>query len=209
MKLNLLGAIAVGVALLLPAPARAQAALVTPAAFSDVGQNGNFTMGFSFTVDQDMFLRALGAYDYQSDGFVLPKTVGLWDNAGNLLSQAAVTSAGTLQDSFRYTNVAPVVLTTGQTYVVGAYRYSGAGDVYATPFGALNPAPGVNVIQARLSDSGAFAFPDQLVGTAAYFGANALVSPTPEPAAWGMMILGFGIAGGALRRRRAARPAFG
>lgn len=30
----------------------------------------------------------------------------------------------------------------------------------------------------------------------------AMASPTPEPATWGMMILGFGIVGGALRRRR-------
>jgi hypothetical protein len=33
---------------------------------------------------------------------------------------------------------------------------------------------------------------------------NSLVSAAPEPATWGMMILGFGLAGAALRRKRAA-----
>jgi len=33
-----------------------------------------------------------------------------------------------------------------------------------------------------------------------------LQAPVPEPATWAMMILGFGIAGYGLRRRKALRP---
>ncbi|WP_293905571.1 PEPxxWA-CTERM sorting domain-containing protein [Phenylobacterium sp.] len=36
---------------------------------------------------------------------------------------------------------------------------------------------------------------------------NALLSPTPEPAAWALMLAGFGLAGASLRRRRALEAA--
>jgi hypothetical protein len=38
---------------------------------------------------------------------------------------------------------------------------------------------------------------------------NSTFSATPEPAAWAMMIAGFGFAGGVLRRRRVAAQVFG
>jgi hypothetical protein len=36
---------------------------------------------------------------------------------------------------------------------------------------------------------------------------DVVVSAAPEPGTWGMMIMGFGIAGAAMRRRRTAKPA--
>jgi hypothetical protein len=37
----------------------------------------------------------------------------------------------------------------------------------------------------------------------------AVASAVPEPATWGLMILGFGVVGGAMRRRQTVRVAFG
>ena len=185
--------------------------LVTPTGFSPQPSGGAFTMGFAFTVGANTFLNGLGAYDYLGDGFPAPMQVGLWDGAGNLLQQATVNSADPLIGSFRYTSVSSYALTAGATYIVGAFRYAGSGEVYATGFGANSTAAGVTILGARYSDSGSFGFPNVSVGTNGYYGANALIGAAvtngvPEPATWAMMIAGFGMIGGAMRRRSASRP---
>ncbi|MES2754265.1 MAG: PEPxxWA-CTERM sorting domain-containing protein [Pseudomonadota bacterium] len=208
MKLKLLSALALIGALMLPTATQAQTPIANQVNVNNVAQNGNFTLGFSFTVANDMSISALGAYDDLANGFVAPKTVGLWTNAGALLSQVSVTNSNALIDNFRYAAITPVTVSAGTTYVVGAWQYSGSGDVYSTAPGGTNPPPGVTTIQGRLSDTGSFSFPNQLAGTEAYFGANALIGAVPdvpEPATWGLMIMGFGVAGSALRRRPKAR----
>ena len=181
--------------------------LVTPTGFTPAPSGGAFTMGFAFTVGANTFLNGLGAYDHLGDGFPAPMTVGLWDGAGTLLQQATVTSADPLIGSFRYTTLSSYALTAGTTYIVGAFRYAGSGETYATGFGPNSTAPGVTILGARYSDTGSFAFPNVSVGTNGYYGANALVGAAvtagvPEPATWLMMILGFGMIGAGLRSRR-------
>lgn len=194
-------------------PGGSQAAF-TPAGFSPQGSGGAFTMGFAFTASAGTFVNGLGAYDNNSDGFPAPMTVGLWNGAGTLLLQTTVGSGDLLVNSFRYALLPSYELQAGTTYVVGAFRYAGSGETYATGFGGGTAAPGITTLDARYNDSGSFAFPNIAVGTNGYFGANALVgsqvvtqSGVPEPATWAMMIGGFGLVGGALRRR-SIRPAF-
>lgn len=191
-------------------PSGSQAAFM-PTTIVPQPSGGAFTMGFSFTANTDTFLNGLGAFDLNSDGFAAPITVGLWNNAGALLTQATVTSSSTLLDSFRYTLVPSYQLQAGTTYVVGAFRYAGSGETYATAAGSGSSAPGISFVQARYNDSGAFAFPNLAVNTGGYFGANALIGNrvevaggVPEPATWATLILGFGAVGGAMRRRRSA-----
>jgi hypothetical protein len=60
---------------------------------------------------------------------------------------------------------------------------------------AFNPYAGTtgNLLYATANPAISFAFADRIV--------LAAVSPVPEPATWGMLILGFGLTGAALRRR--------
>lgn len=84
---------------------------------------GYTTAGFDFTVGSaSLSLTALGMWDQNRNGFTNSHTVGLWDNSGNLLAQAVI-SSGTvdpLSGDFRYVALAaPITLTAGMTYVLG------------------------------------------------------------------------------------------
>ena len=69
--------------------------------------------------------------------------------------------------------------------------------------GALTAIFDVNFMQGT-SSAQEIALTKNLIG---FVGAQ--VSPVPEPATWGMMLVGFGIVGGAMRRRQRTSVSFG
>lgn len=122
-------------------------------------------------------------------------------------------------------------LTAGQTYGFSAYitnvccnsSFAGgngtpvivatsAGNVTLASGAAPNTAQWVRLTGTFVATGTSTAlsiFNDNSVASGNDFGLDAIdVHAVPEPATWGMMIVGFAAAGAALRRRRVASPAF-
>jgi hypothetical protein len=85
----------------------------------------DITAGYSFTVLRTIQVNALGFYDWDGDGLNMAHSVGLWNSSGTLLASALVDSASRLEDLFRYTDVAPILLGPG-TYTLGATSGDGS-----------------------------------------------------------------------------------
>ncbi len=155
-----------------------------------IGANQSASVGWSFSVGaQDQEVDALGIYDAGQDGLEDAHAVGLWTSSGTLLAQATVPSgtAGMLVGSYRYTAIAPLTLTAGQTYVVGTYFGpvpdqcgSACGDVLLYS-GSETYASGIAFLQARqtlsIAGGGPLAFPNVNAGVPeGVFGPNFLLA---------------------------------
>jgi len=84
--------------------------------------SGPSTCGWTFTVNQNLTLVALGQYDYESDGLNADARIGLWTSSGGDPIAEVTIAAGTgfLVGEYRYAYVAPLTLEVGQTYVIGS-----------------------------------------------------------------------------------------
>lgn len=142
--------------------------------------------------------RAIGNAYYASDARTFGGTTGTaFDSlrfdvgAVNLVAGRRYVAFLTTQDLAQPSN-------TGASWMPGAGRfgsdaYAGGEFVYANPLG------GASALFARDWDASAGALGD--VQFQASF-SQGTASGVPEPAAWAMLIGGFGLAGGALRRRQ-------
>jgi PEP-CTERM motif-containing protein len=94
---------------------------------------GPFTLSLEFTVNQNITITALGAYDVNvggsGTGLASPVQVGIWseDNFALVGSVATISGTqGTVIDSSRFVAITPLTLTPG-TYQVIASNYGGDG----------------------------------------------------------------------------------
>lgn len=84
------------------------------------------------------------------------------------------------------------------TYRIDGYAYTGTAGVGGAPILVVGDGSG-----SSLTGAGAMTITQVQLQTAPEFTTlESLVAPAPEPAAWTMMIGGFGLAGAMLRRRR-------
>ena len=173
----------------------------------NVFSNGPYMMGYEFIATTWGSVTALGAYDDEGDGFATGShTVGLWTLAGTLLATSAVDNSDALLGHFRYRDlITPITLIAGQHYVVGADNWGGGGDNWAwreTGGMGLIEAPGIDHIQDKYFAGAGFVFPSLSEGTLrdGFFGGNIQYDAVPEPAT--LLLMGGGLAGLALRRRR-------
>jgi hypothetical protein len=170
------------------------------------GSNGSYwTLGWSFSVNSQIDVTALGVYDSGQNGLTEDHAVGLWDASGNLLASTIVPAGGgTLDNYFVFEPINGVVLDPGN-YVVGARME----DEAYNPFSVANPdittAPEITYLINLYIDSGGLDFPTgSLTGTVGYFGGDFQFVPVPEPSQieFGALML-IGAAGNAIRRRLA------
>jgi hypothetical protein len=181
--------------------------------------NPPFTLGWNFTVDENITLVQLGFYDHNGNGLADAHAIGLWSSGGSLLRIVTIfdgvgdPSNGELTaTNFRYRDVDPLLLTAGSTYHLGA-TYASSRDLYhfsgPSAFASIDQ---INVI-GGVQQSGGFAFPGRPIANSTLIVgpnfriAGDAVAPVPEPSAWALMIVGFGGAGVVLRRRRAVAVA--
>ncbi len=198
-------------------PATAQSQTLTPALqFSGaLGSSTSFTStrGYSFdvTATGGIAVSALSVYDAGADGLSQSHDVGLWDTAGTLLAFATI-PAGTLapldtSGLFRYVPIAPVTLTVGTSYAVGAFFLVNSADQQAFNFSNIVAAPGIQYDEARYSNNGAsgLSFPATAINSfSGEPGGSFDVGIVPEPSA-GLLMAGglFALVGIARLRGRA------
>jgi hypothetical protein len=173
--------------------------------------NPPFTLGSIFTANTAVTVTAIGVFDDSLDGLVDSYPVGLFDSAGNLLSSGTV-SSGTgspLTNQFRYANIAPVALTPGNSYEVGALYLDGNDGLLGPGFtGPINFATDsrIGFVQSSYASGGTLVAPLSSVGGQGYFGPNFKIVDTvvPEPGSIAFGIIAAGSLAGLIARKRKA-----
>jgi hypothetical protein len=175
---------------------------------ASVLSNPPFTLGWSFTTQDDIVVTDLGLFDNLQDGLVDSYEIGLWDSGGNLLVSTTLASgtSASLDDKFRFTSVADTLLSANQTYFIGALFLTGNDGVIA-PGEAVNLITASEILfgQATFASGGSLSFPGFGLGDTGIYGPNFRfeAADVPEPAT--LLMFGMGATWLAARRRRDSR----
>jgi hypothetical protein len=185
--------------------------------------NGTWDFATAFTVNSNVTVSGLGYYADPVTGNADGNPVAFYHcdttdclTTGTLLATANVTNIYALNGHFRYVTIAPIDLVAGESYEVAGVSNS---DNYTWNDPGFHNDPAITILtnsgqmsrwQARgdpafLTGSGFLDIPGQdgIWGPNIFLGSSKGFTGTPEPAAWALMIAGFGLAGASLRRRRA------
>jgi hypothetical protein len=156
------------------------------------------TVGWVFRAGADLRVDAMGFYDAGGDGLSEPHDVGLWSSAGTLLARTTVVD-GPLDGGFRYGAVPAVDLTAQHWYYVGAFFTAGGPDPFLFNDVIVERHPLIPQTVAAYGLGSNLRLPDTLVvGRPLYAGPNLRITPVPEPATAGLILM----TGVALVRRR-------
>ena len=191
-------------------PANAQTTAISNIIYDALNQTSsvsNFSLGFEFTVNSDITVTQLGAFDDNGDGLTQRHQIGLYrvsDQA--LLSSATVTNSSTLDGIFRYEAIDPVNLVAKQNYIVTGV-YTDGGDKFLFNSDSFSSASAITFVGSRFASSSTLVYPNTNgVGENGYFSANfkfnagnsAAASPEPASLAFVLPFVGVVIA----RRKR-------
>lgn len=165
--------------------------------------NGPFTLGWSFTVNQNITLDALGVYDSDQDGLGQSHDVGVFDAGGTLLAATTVASgtSGTLIDKYRFQSIAGLTLTTGNTYSIGAVWLDGT-DGMLFDNGGISFSPDVNYVDSNFAAGSTLQNPAFNGGGGGYYGPNFTYTTAAVPEPSSIAMLGIGAIGLFARRKR-------
>jgi len=196
--------LAIPAALLVAVPAEVHAVAAvsvgTPISTDNLGE---LTVGFWFTVAQDVNVTSLGYWDDAGNSFGTSHEIGLWDvNSGLLASQTVDNTDPLSSGNFRFRAITPVALTVDTQYAIGGT--TGGVDVIAyesLPGGAIT-FTGINFGTAALALGSDLSFPQFPSEVRGWIGPNFefQTSAIPEPGT--LAILGFGLAGLGFAARR-------
>ncbi|MFM9957731.1 MAG: GC-type dockerin domain-anchored protein [Phycisphaerales bacterium] len=160
---------------------------------------GGYTYGWAFRPSVDITVTALAFPDMFAPGFLLNHTIFLWDGVTQDVLRTALAPAGAHPggtmgaNDFRYYSIAPITLTAGRTYVVGA-GFPAVGDLEPSDYFYLCYAAASISFDPRITwldggTSGALnRFPNQWRGTGpsgrnSLGTCNFLIAPPPPPCA--------------------------
>jgi hypothetical protein len=176
------------------------------------GAASGATVGWSFQVgSSDLSVTDVGLFEGVGTGFVDPHELGIWDNLGNPLLNVTIPTGtvATLDGSYRFLSVTPLVLSAGSTYVIGALYPVQSGDnvVFAASGGVSSNLAFLESRSTPLSSVPTFAYPNANPGAAnGVFGPNFMYTvntSVPEPSTWLLTITALaGIASSRRFRRK-------
>lgn len=196
-------------AALLTAPVAAQAAALgvdfTSAGFVSTSNN-SWTLGYRFTANSSTSVVALGTWNQRVQGRI---QVGLWDSAQNLLASTFVDSTSDVHGNadWLFEDIPAVALTAGNDYYVGSFGVTG----YAWAVNGFTVDPRISYVADAWARD-AFAFPNETSSFTGgsqgngFFGGNVMLEDrqsVPEPGV--IALMGLGLAGAAVARRRRSR----
>ena len=190
--------------------APAHAATFTPAyEYTGAGtltDSRPFTIGFDFSLSGTTSIDALG---YNTLNIPGNQQVGIWDSAGTLLASATINSGNTVIGNYAWQSITTLTLGAGTYTIGGTYT----GGPFVSNLSGVTSAPGFTWLRDQQLSGTGLNRPTLTYGN---YGNNgiALVNfagtfrGVPEPAAWAMMLAGFGLVGGAMRRRQKVAVTF-
>jgi hypothetical protein len=174
----------------------------------DWNDGNNYSLGWSFTANQDLYVNSLGVYAAPEFGtgnriFSESHAVGIFDAAKNLIASTTVSNANALNGYFRYnTLVTRVQLTAGSTYYIAAAM---GADQYTWDTTGFTVNPLISYTGSFYTAGNSLSFPatadDMNLMANGTFGPNMDVTPTPIPAAFWLLGSGLGMIG-VIRRKR-------
>lgn len=178
-------------------------------------QNWTGTLGLDFTVNAPVNVVALGVFAGSANVTSDAKVV-IFDENGAAVSPI-VSFLGTLNpagDAYVFKSVTPFTLGVGN-YQLASWGFgTGFGFYNPRAFGGSDPSEvtfnsaggKLTATASRYNNPGVFGTRATILDAlpVQYGSASFVVAAVPEPATWGMMIVGFGMAGVAFRRRKAA-----
>jgi hypothetical protein len=199
-------------ATILTSPAQAQTQALDFTGGSGANSGGNHTHGWAFTISVPVTVTQLGLFDQGNNGFVNSHQVGLWDNAGNLLTSTTIGSglsgtavvSGSGFGAFRYVDTASVVLASG-TYVIGASYVNSDADTIRVSATSTTMTAGFAFVEGRTLQNSGFGFPSATTSGNRSFGPNLRIANAAAPEPGSLALILTSVAGSIAMRRRKCR----
>ena len=163
----------------LPARAQVFTAFTQTQSTNNIGWGVNTTRGWTFTVSTPLVVEELAFWDSDLNGLAQPHPVGVWTNAGLLLTSATVPAGTTapLDGTFRWVATPAVTLQPGTTYVIGAYWEAASPDTRLGGGTSVAFDPRVTLLGGRGINTVGLAFPS--LDVALELNANFKARPAP------------------------------
>jgi hypothetical protein len=161
--------------------------------------------GWRFRTYAPISVDSLGLYDSDLDGLYNAHQVGIWSDAGALITSATIQAGidSPLDGKFRFEPVTPVTLPANETYRIAAL-YWPTFDTVVTAFATVTTAPEIRYLdRAYLLGATSFQFPTNFnsIDLGANFGPTfKFTTLVPEPSTSALVVIGSLAA--LLRRRR-------
>jgi hypothetical protein len=134
--------------------------------------NGNWSLGWEFTVNQLIMVKSLGFYDDSKNGLTELHDVGIFNGAQVLIVSGQVQPGDPLISWWRWTNVTPTLLVPQELYQIAAVT---GGENYTWNPVGFTVDPSVNFRMDSWfspSGSGMLMYPNSTNNTTGYFGPN-------------------------------------